>query len=424
MSLYPTRFSSVPASVVLFIVDLFIITISIILYIFSLTFLFYTSDVSQKVQDLIANSVKIGTRYGHSVAWGVWKLYVEARVPPLDLYLFDLTHRDRVMAMLNFIVWLSEDGRRQGAIKTILGGIKFTFKCNAVCSEVVDDPSVRSALSGLAISDKSFDLKKAPSQSLLWVLPLNIYSRARFWLSTHLDYKMNYIAAALGFNFSLRIGEIAKSGVYDQPPKFPPDHRFYFCDLKLEDSFDPSRTYTFSEYKSIFPRPQLSVVIFVKNSSKTSGRIHPDGKPYFLGPVGSDEEIELFHDFLDWMELCGHDLDAEPIASRLHPITNKFKRATAKEVTDMMREVGADHNLKGFSGKSLRGGASSAFAAAGYSDSVILNSVGHKSLSSNQHYQSGSLTANKYALGTGEVISITDVRRTQAIIELTKTKRN
>ena len=34
--------------------------------------------------------------------------------------------------------------------------------------------------------------------------------------------------------------------------------------------------------------------------------------------------------------------------------------------------------------------------------------------------QSGSLSANKYALGTGEVISITDVLRTQAIIKLTK----
>ena len=158
----------------------------------------------------------------------------------------------------------------------------------------------------------------------------------------------------------------------------------------------------------------------MKNSSKTSGRIHPDGKPYFLGPVGSAEEIEIFHDFIDWMELCGHNLDEEPIASRLHPTTQKFKRATAKEITMMLKEVGADHDLEGFTGKSLRGGASSAFTAAGYSDSVILKSVGHKSLPSNQHYQSGSLSANKYALGTGEVISITDVRRTQAIIKLTK----
>jgi len=376
--------------------------------------------VSRNIQELIANSVTAGTRHGHQMAWHVWIKFVEDRIPPLDLYLFDLTHRERVIAVLDFLLWLSEDGRRQGAIRTILSGVKFIFKCNAVGPEAVDDPSVRSALSGLGASDASIDLKKAPSQSLLWALPLNNYARSRFWLSTHLDYKMTYIAAALGFNFSLRIGEIAKSATYNKAPKYFPDHRFYFCDISLEDAVDPSIYYSFSKYKSISPRPIISVAIFVKNSSKTSGRIHPDGKPYFLGPVGAAEEIELFQDFIDWMEWCGHDLDEEPIASRLHPTTHKFKRATAKEVTLMLKEVGADHDLEGFTGKSLRGGASSAFTASGYSDTVILNSVGHKSLPSNQHYQSGSLSANKYALGTGEVISITDVRRTQAIIKLTK----
>ena len=379
-----------------------------------------TLEVSRNIQDLIANSVTPGTRYGHLMAWHVWVQFIDDRIPPLDLYLFDMTHRERVMSVLDFIVWLNGDGRRTGAIQKILSGVKFMFKCNAVSQEAIDDSSIRSAMSGLGASDSSIDLKKAPSQSLLWALPLHNYARCRFWLSSHLDYKMTYIAAAIGFNFSLRIGEIAKSATYNKAPKFFPDHRFYFCDICLEDSLDPNVTYSFSKYKSISPRPIISVVIFVKNSSKTSGRIHPDGKPYFLGPVGSAEEIEIFHDFIDWMELCGHNLDEEPIASRLHPTTQKFKRATAKEITMMLREVGADHDLEGFTGKSLRGGASSAFTAAGYSDSVILNSVGHKSLPSNQHYQSGSLSANKYALGTGEVISITDVRRTQAIIKLTK----
>ena len=380
----------------------------------------FTLEVSRNIQDLIANSVTPGTRYGHQMAWHVWVQFIDCRIPPVDLYLFDMTHRERVMSVLNFIVWLDIDGRKQGAIQKILSGVKFTFKCNAVSSDPLDDPSVRSAMSGLEAGNTSIDLKKAPSQSLLWALPLNNYARCRYWLSSHLDYKMTYLAASLGFNFSLRIGEIAKSATYNKAPKYFLDHRFYFCDICLEDSLDPSITYSFSKYKSIFPRPIISVVIFVKNSSKTSGRIHPDGKPYFLGPVGTAEEIELFNDFIDWMELCGHDLDEEPIASRVHPTTHKFKRATAKEITMMLKDVGADHDLEGFTGKSLRGGASSAFTAAGYSDSVILNSVGHKSLPSNQHYQSGSLSANKYALGTGEVISITDVRRTQAIIKLTK----
>ena len=248
-------------------------------------------------------------------------------------------------------------------------------------------------------------------------------------MSSHLDYKMtsSYIAGAVCYNFSLRIGEIAKSASYNKPPKFPKDHRFYFCDIKLEDENDPSIMYSFSKYKSISPRPNISVIIFVKNSSKTSGRARPDGKPYFLGPRGTPEELELFNDFIAWMELCGHDLDSEPIASRRHPTTFRFKRAISKDVTEMLNEVGAEYELKGFTGKSLRVGASSAFTAAGCSDSTILNSVGHKSLSSNQHYQSGSASGNKYALGVGDVVSITDVRRTQAIIKLTaapKTKRS
>ena len=387
----------------------------------------FTLAAAPDVQELIANSVKQGTRHAHQSAWSVWITFVEGRIPPLDAYLWGHTYRERALTVLDFIMWLSNDGRRQGAVRTILCGVKFFFKCNVVGFEAFDDASVRSALVGLGSSYMSIDLKKAPSQALLWVLPLNKQARERYWLTHNIDRKMTYIAATLGFNFSLRIGEIAKSGVYNKAPKFFPDHRFYFCDISLEDFYCPSITYTFSEYKSIVPRPTLSVVIFVKNSSKTSGRARPDGKPYFLGTLGTTEETQLFNDFVSWMEFCGHDSDEEPIACRLHPTTLKFKRATAKEITTMLNDVGADHDLQGFTGKSLRGGASSAFAAAGYSDSVILNSVGHKALSSNQHYQSGSASANRYAMGAGEVISITDVRRTQSIIKLTaapKIKRN
>jgi hypothetical protein len=51
------------------------------------------------------------------------------------------------------------------------------------------------------------------------------------------------------------------------------------------------------------------------------------------------------------MELCGHDLDSEPIASRRHPTTFRFKRAISKDVTEMLNEVGAEYELKGFTGK-------------------------------------------------------------------------
>ena len=69
-----------------------------------------------------------------------------------------------------------------------------------------------------------------------------------------------------------------------------------------------------------------------------------------------------------------------------------------------MNAIGADNDLLGFTGKSLRGGWSSALTAAGHSDAIMLYSVGHVSHASNQHYQTGTASTNHYALGTGLTI--------------------
>ena len=81
-----------------------------------------------------------------------------------------------------------------------------------------------------------------------------------------------------------------------------------------------------------------------------------------------------------------------------------MKRTTSKEAVTLMNAIGADNDLLGFTGKSLRGGWSSALTAAGHSDAIMLNSVGHVSHASNQHYQTGTASTNHYALGTGLTI--------------------
>ena len=54
--------------------------------------------------DLIANCVSAGTRHCHQMTWHVWVQFIDYRIPPLDLYLFDMTRRERVMSVLDFVV--------------------------------------------------------------------------------------------------------------------------------------------------------------------------------------------------------------------------------------------------------------------------------------------------------------------------------
>jgi hypothetical protein len=105
-----------------------------------------------------------------------WMLFAKERFPPLDLYLWRQTHRESVIIVLDPILWLSDDGKRQGAVSTIISGVKFYFKWNIISSDALGVPSIKSALIGLRSSDMSIDLKKDPSKSFQWALPLNIHA--------------------------------------------------------------------------------------------------------------------------------------------------------------------------------------------------------------------------------------------------------
>ena len=254
------------------------------------------------------------------------------------------------------------------------------------------------------------------------MLELNESAREMFWIAQGQDERMAYIGGSLAFNFSLRIGEIANVGPYNQGSKQTPDHRFYWCDIILESI---EADLTFVEYKAISPRPRIELITLVKCSSKTSGRASPDGKPYYL-TRGSVHEEHLLDYFLTWIEECLHTDETFPITSRINPSTGLHLDLQSKALCSMMNTVGDRHDLKGFSGKSPRGGGSSSLSAAGHSDSVILNSVGHKSLASYQHYQSGTASGNADALGAGNTISIRDVKRVSKDINLiqSRSKRN
>jgi len=69
--------------------------------------------------------------------------------------------------------------------------------CRVISWDALDDLNVRYASSDLVVSDMSIDLKKVPSQSLLWALPLENYDRSHLWLTLHSDHQITYLAATL-----------------------------------------------------------------------------------------------------------------------------------------------------------------------------------------------------------------------------------
>lgn len=332
--------------------------------------------------------------------------------------------RESALLVIKFIMWMNETGvYSPNSIKTICGKLRWNFVCNVADDSVFDSPSVRTALKGLSSNDgtRPACLKKSPSNSLLWIMELNDLARDTLWVSNCQDNRMNYIAISLAFHFSLRIGEVANVGPYYKAPKFTPDHRFYWCDIVLED-FDGETEYSFAQFRATFPKPNIELVLFLKNSSKTSGRELADGKPYYLTRNSPAESLFL-DDFLCWVVECNHSDETFPIAARIHTSRQSRLDLQSCKMIEAMNQVGKVKGLQGFTGKSLRGGGASSLSAAGCSDTQILNSVGHASLSSNQHYQSGTSSGNVYAMGVGNPISVRDVRRVQGIIHLNASKK-
>lgn len=380
----------------------------------------------ETAKDFIELAVKPGTRASNLAALAIWEEFRLSAADGYGLYLLNApTTRDAVLILLDFVVWAAQVKEYgANAIKVLCGKIRWNFIGNIGDTSIFDNPSFRTALKGLAQHRQTsvVDLKKSPNNALLWILPLNDLARESLWTHGVQDDRMTYVGISLMFNFSLRLGEVANVGPYNRAPRFTPDHRFYWCDIILEGtSTNEDADYTFSQYKAILPRPKIEMIMFVKNSSKTSGREKPDGKPYYLTRNSNPEEMFL-EDFLTWIEDCNHTNENLPIAGRIHPLQLSSLDLHSKRIIQAMNTVGKTQGLQGFSGKSLRGGGSSSLAAAGYSDSQILNSVGHRSISSNQHYQSGTVSGNVYAMGAGNPISMRDVHRVSTVIHMNQSR--
>jgi hypothetical protein len=384
--------------------------------------------MTESAKAFIEQAVRPGTRASNMAALKVWEEFRNQARDDFGFYLLDApTDRDAVLVLLDFVTWANKiKGFSANGTTQLCGKLKWNFVGQVANTHIFDNMSLRTCLKGIreGSSVSVSDLQKSPNQALLWILPLNTIAREMFWVPGVVDDRMAYIGISLAFHFSLRIGEITNVGPYNQPPKYTPDHRFYWCDIIFEGA-DDNTDYTFAQYKATNPRPNIELVLFVKNTSKTSSisdrRAKPDGKPYYLTKNSIPEE-ELLTDFLLWAEECNHSNQDQPLACRTHAALLSNLDLQSKALVDVMKVVGKTQNLQGFSGKSLRGGGSSTLAAAGYSDSQILNSVGHKSLSSNQHYQSGTSSGNVYAMGAGNPISLQDVHRVSKVNQMNQSR--
>ena len=379
----------------------------------------------EDLMEMIASGVKPITRATYVTAGNLW-IRFQTRTEGYndDVYMVNLkyTRRDVIIRILRFLKWLSSDEiyATQQATRRLKTGVRFHFRCHAADYRAFGEEEIVEALKGMEATS-SRDRRKAPSPAIPWNMALNRKARVMFHEGGDQDRQMAYIGVTAGFNFGWRIGEFAYEGPYDKPPKMKEDHRFYWSDILIE--CETGVTISFSGYLALIPRPVILMIVFVKNSSKTSGRAFSDGKPYFLTPGDCEDEQIFFDDFIQWMEICKVVREDRPMFSRTGVETQKEASLLGRIATKLMKDVDFTEGISGFSGKSVRVGGSTALRVAGRSDIQILSSVGHLSTSSNLHYQASVASGGGYALSTGDVVNTQDVARMAMVNTLVGKKR-
>ena len=133
--------------------------------------MFSTLALDSRYSDLIAKGVKPKTRITHRASWKLWLDFCQHVNKLEDVFLTQCSLRQGILRAIDFLIWLDDDDRKQGAIKVIISGIRFTYECNVEDHSVFENPSFKRAIAGVGIIDGSVNLKKAPraSKSLVWI---------------------------------------------------------------------------------------------------------------------------------------------------------------------------------------------------------------------------------------------------------------
>jgi hypothetical protein len=207
---------------------------------------------------------------------------------------------------------------------------------------------------------------------------------------------MIYIAVATAVCFGLRPGEVANVGPYLGDPKFPnataADHRYLWRDVTFEVGDVEGGLYSYESFHiHLDPKPPVDLIIFTKESSKTSqGEF--DGLQHGISR-GNDMETLFFDDFIEWASICGSPSGDNMIFSRMDRVSRVASRWTLKNLTSRdysaaIKAVAAAHDLpvECFSGKSPRVCAITNSTMAGHSSLYTRRITGHASEGAALHY--------------------------------------
>jgi hypothetical protein len=219
------------------------------------------------------------------------------------------------------------------------------------------------------------------------------YLRITHWAATTAtqETRLIYIGIAMMTNYGWRAGEAAYVGPYVNTPgmgKRPPtaeDHRYFLADLYFQDSTE--LWYSYVELISFLPVPDIILIRFTKDSSKTSRRQKICAPPAYLCRDGTLMEIELFDDFLVHIYTCGSPREDEMVFMKFE--NGARKMLTSKMVSTAMKEVAEAHGVPAqlYSCKSARKGLITNMTGAGHEDEVIQRVSTHSSRKSLDSYR-------------------------------------
>jgi len=113
--------------------------------------MFSTLALDSRYSDLIAKGVKPKTRITHRASWKLWLDFCRHVNKLEDVFLTQCSLRQGILRAIDFLIWLDDDDRKQGAIKVIISGIRFTFECNVEDHSVLRIQASRELLLELAL---------------------------------------------------------------------------------------------------------------------------------------------------------------------------------------------------------------------------------------------------------------------------------
>ena len=379
----------------------------------------------EEVRKMISRSVIPSTRAKYESVELSWKKFrVEKCGNMLDVFNCEGSELSMVLMVLDWMLWMEKEMcYSPGVIGKMLTGMGFLLNCYVIHADAMKHPSISRARTAIAPSqarNSGGDNKMGISLDMVQRL------RETLWMSGNIDQQMTYIAIATGYNFTTRPGHITYMG------PDATDHRYQVGDITLE-SEDGSKLFSFLEWLETIvggvSTVPIGIIILRINSSKSHGaKSGGDGTLNFICP-GNEFECQYFEDMIFWLQRCGlHGTPKlvkgetasegslpvfqRPLFSRIHPVTNRFKKSISREISDALKTVAENVGLqrKSFSGKSLRIGGCTTAVASGANSDEILRATGHAGIETSRIY-TRSTQHKSTSFGFGDTVGIKDIKR-------------